>query len=335
MDPVTQGAIGAIVAAAAAPAKRVRLAVLVGWAGGMLADADILIRSASDPLLNIEYHRHFSHSLLFIPIGAMVCAAMFWVFARKRFSFRGIYLYSFLGYSTAGLLDACTSYGTQLLWPFSNTRIAWNVVSVVDPIFTCVILGLVVYGFAKRHAEANWVACAFALAYLGFGAVQNRQAAETLTDLAESRGHDDAERFTVKPSIGNLALWRGIYDFENRYYVDGIRVDYLGSGTRVYPGGSVEKVDLGSVKETLSENSILSKDVDRFYWFSDGYLGWHPERQNIIGDVRYAVLPTSTIPLWGIEIEAVHENHAPFIHFRTTDKDTIDRLWKMIIGRDL
>jgi inner membrane protein len=198
-----------------------------------------------------------------------------------------------------------------------------------------VILGLVVYGFAKRHTEANWVACAFALAYFGFGAVQNRQAAETLTDLAESRGHDDAERFTVKPSIGNLALWRGIYDFENRYYVDGIRVDYLGSGTRVYPGGSVEKVDLGSVKETLSENSILSKDVDRFYWFSDGYLGWHPERQNIIGDVRYAVLPTSTIPLWGIEIESVHENHAPFINFRTTDKDTIDRLWKMIIGRDL
>ena len=89
------------------------------------------------------------------------------------------------------------------------------------------------------------------------------------------------------------------------------------------------------MKETLSENSILSKDVDRFYWFSDGYLGWNPERKNLIGDVRYAVLPTSTIPLWGIEIEAVHENHAPFINLRTTDKDTIDRLWKMIIGRDL
>ncbi|MGY8696221.1 MAG: metal-dependent hydrolase, partial [Verrucomicrobiia bacterium] len=72
MDPITQGAIGAIVATAVAPAKRVRLAAFVGWAGGMLADADIFIRSASDPLLNIEYHRHFSHSLLFIPIGTLI-----------------------------------------------------------------------------------------------------------------------------------------------------------------------------------------------------------------------------------------------------------------------
>ena len=59
MDPITQGAIGAIVATAVAPAKRVRLAAFVGWAGGMLADADIFIRSASDPLLNIEYSVDF------------------------------------------------------------------------------------------------------------------------------------------------------------------------------------------------------------------------------------------------------------------------------------
>ena len=86
MDPITQGAIGAIVATAVAPAKHVRLAAFVGWAGGMLADADIFIRSASDPLLNIEYHRHFSHSLLFIPVGALICAAFVWMFVRKRFS---------------------------------------------------------------------------------------------------------------------------------------------------------------------------------------------------------------------------------------------------------
>ena len=336
MDPITQGAIGAIVATAVAPAKRVRLAAFVGWAGGMLADADIFIRSASDPLLNIEYHRHFSHSLLFIPVGALICAAFVWMFVRKRFSFREIYLYSFLGYSTAGLLDACTSYGTQLLWPFSNARIAWNIVSVVDPVFTVSILGLIAFGFAKRQAKVSWIACGFALAYLLFGVAQNSQADGALKTLAESRGHEAANRFTVKPSIGNLALWRGIYEFEGLYYVDAIRVNYIGSGTRIYPGGVVEKVDLGNVKQTLAVDSVLSKDLERFHWFSDEYLAWHPERSKMVGDARYAVLPTSTMPLWAIEVDVDNENrHAPFINLRKTNKDTIDQLWKMIRGKDL
>ena len=71
MDPITQGALGAIVAAAVAPAKRVRLATLLGWAGGMLADADVLIRSAADPLLTIEYHRHFQPLVDLHPLGLL------------------------------------------------------------------------------------------------------------------------------------------------------------------------------------------------------------------------------------------------------------------------
>ena len=52
---------------------------MVGLAAGLLADADVLISSANDPLLNIEYHRHFSHSLFFIPIGAAIA----WMLGRK------------------------------------------------------------------------------------------------------------------------------------------------------------------------------------------------------------------------------------------------------------
>lgn len=336
MDPITQGALGAIAATVAAPAKRVRLAALAGWAGGMLADADVFIRSDSDPLLTIEYHRHFSHSLMFIPLGALICAAAIWAFGRKWQSFRELYLYSFLGYSTAGVLDACTSYGTRLLWPFSDVRIAWNIISVIDPVFTGAILLLIGFGFAKRQARASRIACVFAIAYLLFGAMQNRQATRALTALAETRGHETAERFTVKPSIGNLALWRGIYEFENRYYVDAIRVDYWGSNTKIYEGEVARKVDFDALKRKIPDASILSQDLDRFASFSDAYLSWHPNRANVIGDARYAILPTSAIPLWGIEIDASDESkHAPFVNFRKADKATIDRLWKMIQGAEL
>ena len=72
------------------------------------------------------------------------------LFARRHLSFPRTWLYAALGFATHGLLDACTTYGTQLLWPFSDARIAWNVISIIDPLFTVPILLLVVFAAARR-----------------------------------------------------------------------------------------------------------------------------------------------------------------------------------------
>ena len=49
------------------------------------------------------------------------------------------------GYATHGLLDACTSYGTVLFWPFSNERLTWNNISIVDPLLTIPALILLLW----------------------------------------------------------------------------------------------------------------------------------------------------------------------------------------------
>jgi inner membrane protein len=111
----------------------------------MSADLDILIRSSSDPLLFLEYHRHFTHSFIFIPFGGMLCAlALHWVLGQRwNIRFRQTWLFCTLGYATHALLDTSTSYGTMLFWPFSEERFSWSIVSVVDPLFTVPILALV------------------------------------------------------------------------------------------------------------------------------------------------------------------------------------------------
>lgn len=76
MDLLTQGLLGGVLAQSVARKEEKKLATLVGIAAGLLADADVLISSSSDPLLNIEYHRHFTHSLLFIPFGAAIALAL-------------------------------------------------------------------------------------------------------------------------------------------------------------------------------------------------------------------------------------------------------------------
>ena len=51
---------------------------------------------------------------------------------RRGLSFRQSWLYCTAGYATHAVLDACTTYGTMLLWPFSDARFAWNTISIID-----------------------------------------------------------------------------------------------------------------------------------------------------------------------------------------------------------
>ena len=118
------------------------------------------IQSSDDPILSLEYHRQFSHSLFFIPIGSLIVALLIFPWVKKAMSFKLVYLVSFLGYATHGLLDACTSYGT-LLWPFSYERITWNNISIVDPIFTIPTLIFVICALMTKKKEiqflCNWM----------------------------------------------------------------------------------------------------------------------------------------------------------------------------------
>ena len=129
MDPVSQGLLGSVLPQSISNKYEIRLAILIGFLAGLVADIDVIIRSSTDPLLFIEYHRQFTHSLIFIPIGGLVAAGFCWIFLRKRLGLWKIFFYAVLGYGPHCLLDACTNYGTELLWPFSDVKIAWNVIS--------------------------------------------------------------------------------------------------------------------------------------------------------------------------------------------------------------
>jgi len=126
MDPLTQSTLGAALPQSVARKPHVGLAMLCGLLAGMAPDLDVFIRSNEDPLLFLEYHRQFTHSLLFIPLGAsLVALTLHGLWGRLRgHRFRDIFIFCLLGYATHALLDACTTYGTQLLWPFSDQRFA-------------------------------------------------------------------------------------------------------------------------------------------------------------------------------------------------------------------
>ncbi len=224
MDPLSQAVVGAAFATSFCRKKHyVKPAVIAGIVGGMLPDADILIRSAADPLLSVEYHRHFTHSLAFVPFGGLIAALLCWPVIRKQLAFPLIYIFATLGVATHGLLDAMTNYGTHLLWPFTDRRESWSIISIVDPIFTLTLLALCGLSFRRQSANYMKVAMAFALIYWSFGYLQRERATDAMVALAESRGHV-VERSEVKPSFGNLIVWRAQYQYAGKYYIDAVRV---------------------------------------------------------------------------------------------------------------
>jgi inner membrane protein len=335
MDPVSQGLLGAVIPETIADKNEIRLASLTGFLSAMLADADVLIRSSEDPLLTLDYHRHFTHSFIFIPVGGLIAAAILWLFLRQRMRFRKIYLYATLGYATAGLLDACTSYGTQLLWPFSDARIAWNVISIIDPVFTLTLAVFVILAVAKKSRIIARAGLVFVILYLLLGLYQRERAEDLTRNLAEKRGHE-IERMIVHPSLGNIVLWRSVYESDGMYYTDAVRRGFF-SGPRVYEGGSLFAVDVGSDFQDVDPDSVLYRDILRFEHFSDGYLVFHPEYPDVLGDLRYSMLPNSATPLWGIMIDTdAQDRHvAMFDYYRAVTADKWRAFMTMLRGEEL
>lgn len=331
MDPLTQGALGAaLVQATPTRTKNLGVAGGLGFLSGMAADLDVLIRSSADPLLFLEYHRHFTHSLAFIPVGGLLCAlAIQYVLGRRwQLTFLQTFVCCTLGYGTHALLDASTSYGTTLLWPFSDDRLSWSIVPIIDPLFTVPLVTLCVLAALRQTRAFAWAAMLWVAVYLSMGAVQHNAALSMAKQVAASRGHSPI-RFEVKPSFANILLWKTVYETSEHFHVDAVRV---GFAPRHFDGTVVPKFDLERDLPWLDVKSQQAKDIQRFSDFSKAFIAEDPEVSNRIIDVRYSFVPNEIGPLWSVEVSPTAElgAHAAYRTHRENPRESFDRLWKML-----
>ena len=329
MDPLTQGTIGAVLPQALSK-KNLGIVALLGFLSGMAPDLDIFIRSSTDPLLSLEYHRQFTHSLVFIPFGGLICALFLFVVFKKisPFNFKKTWLYCTLGYGTHGLIDACTSYGTLLFWPFSDIRIAWNNISIIDPLFTIPLILLIALATIKKKNVYSKIALGWAVIYLMIGMYLHNVAINVGKEIAEQRGHT-ITRIKAKPSFGNLILWKTIYETDNQFYVDATNLLF----NKIIPGESIKKLNQEEDFPWLKEGSQQYKDVERFKWFSNDFLAVNPQNKNQIIDIRYSGIPNEIGGLWGVQLNPNKHNqeHVEFVIMRSASIERFKVLRDMIL----
>tara|TARA_Y100000022_G_C13259939_1_gene382091 strand:- start:3924 stop:4919 length:996 start_codon:yes stop_codon:yes gene_type:complete len=330
MDPISQGVLGASLPQSFSNKKNIFFVFIVGFLAGMFPDVDIFFRSNHDPLSFLEFHRQFTHSLIFIPVGGFIFTLIFYglFFKLIPFSFLKTWLFATMGYSTHGLLDACTSYGTQLLWPFSNERISWNNISIIDPIFTIPLLFLLVLSLIKRDSFWAKIALGWALIYLIIGFIQNYRAEQVAKEIVIQRNHD-AQIINVKPSFGNLILWKTIYQHNGYFYIDAVNI---GLNKELFIGQKIKKFNKSDLSYYNNLSSIQKKDIDRFMWFSQDFVAINPKNQFELLDIRYSNLPNEVGGLWGIRLTPDFDEHVEFVSNRALQTSDFKKIFYMVFN---
>ena len=149
MDPVTHVAAGVLISQVM-PGPSRGWSALAGAAFALLPDIDYFLIFV-DRLAFIRHHRGFTHSLAALFLFALLGAALGRALGGPRW-FRPILFLGLAVLASHLLLDLATSYGTQILFPFSRQRFTLDWLFIIDPYLT----GLLLFGAVAALASATW-----------------------------------------------------------------------------------------------------------------------------------------------------------------------------------
>lgn len=137
----------------------------------------------------------------------------------------------------------------------------------------------------------------------------------------------------AKPTFGNLLVWKVIYETEDNYYVDAVRV---GRSIKIYPGESTPKLNVKTQFPWLDPQSQQAKDIERFRWFSNGFVVQDPDDEMRIVDVRYSIVPNQINALWGINLspKASTDEHVEYTAHRGSTAEDRQTFLNMLTDFD-
>lgn len=302
MDPITQGALGAVAAQALLPGRHGHAVWIGGLAGGMLPDADVLLQSISDPALPWELHRHFTHGYMLAPVFGLVAAGLLWLVAPPLRRAPGVLaLAAILGALTHAPLDLFTSYGTKVYWPFSLENATLDLYPIVDPLFTLALLVGVVLAARRRRQRPAVLALLFVALYTGAALHQRGVAIDAQATLARQRGHQPV-RGRVMPLPASLLAWRSLYEVDGRMVGDLIRSTPW-DGVELIEGGSLPLLSEAQALEGVRDVARVGSVFRRYAAFADGWVARLPDDAHALGDMRFS-LGAGFRPPWVLRLAA-------------------------------
>jgi inner membrane protein len=335
MDSITQGLLGAAVAEAGFGKKFGNRAMLVGALCGILPDLDI-VSGLFGPWASMIHHRGITHSVFFAAVSAPILGWLAWR-ATKRSGTHATWTHlAWWSVVTHPVLDLFTSYGTQLLAPFSDKRFALDAIPIVDPVYSVPLLvALLVALVARRRPRIGQVTTAAVLAattgYLLFGWHQSTTAKHLAMQQLASEGFK-VEHMRVQP-VMLVWMWR----IAARDAHGNLRVGALST----WRPGKIDFRRVDRPSDPLVARALESDRGKTFRWFADDMIGVRIERHEggtsvFLDDQRYGSALEPERSFWGARAEFdgegklvdVTRERRSMKKFRTEIGTTWDMMWQ-------
>jgi inner membrane protein len=296
MDPLTQGLLGASVGGACYGRTLGRRAFAWGALVGMAPDLDV-VASPLSPMAEWLWHRGPTHALVFGPVVGPAIGWLLW----KRLGGR---LRHWVGLCVAALfthplLDVFTTYGTQLLWPFSRQRFAFDAVAIVDPAYSLILAAALVLGLrwgagtaGARHAA--WMALGLSSAYVALGLAVNARVEAVARRQLAAEGVV-APRVAAYPTLLQLPLRRVVARSGGE-----VRVGWV-SGLAKHPIAWERFV---AARGPHVEAARATPEVRLFEWFAMGEATPRLDEAAVVefDDLRYGLPGRPRDGLWGVRV---------------------------------
>lgn len=286
MDSLTQIVLGAACGEIALGRKIGNKAILFGAIGGTIPDLDVILGNLffNNQIDQTAFHRGFMHSIVFAIIASLVIGFIFFELyntkARKGTTTIKDWIWLFfLSIFTHPILDSFTPYGTQLFLPFSNYRVAFNTISVVDLVYTFPFLFCMVATMFFKRSNPRRIKWAKAGIYISsvymILTIANKLYIDTVFEKSFKEAHIPFKRFSAQPTIGNNILWYSVAESENNYHVGFYSL--LDSNNRM------------DTIYTITKNhellDIHHPDIKTLRWFSNEYFRFL--KNSTTGSIEY------------------------------------------------
>ncbi len=267
MDTVTQITLGAAVGEAVLGRKIGNKAPLWGAAFGVLPDLDILVFPFVSEVTALAIHRGITHSFFFCIVASPIFGWLLSKYNRnEQLVWKDWSWMVFLVLLTHVFIDLFTSYGTQVLQPFSNYALSFNSIFIIDPFYTVplaagIITALFMDQLSLKRRRINYIGLLVSTIYLFSGLAVKAHVNQVFEQNFKTQDIHPAKYMTT-PAPFSIFLWTA-YAEEN---------DTLYAG--LY---SVFDEDERILFHKISQNENLLKPyrddlaVERLIWFSQGY----------------------------------------------------------------
>lgn len=223
MDSLTQIVLGAAVGETVLGKKVGNRAMLYGALAGTIPDLDVLSRNFVDTVTATEWHRGFSHSIFFAVLFAPIFGWLVWKLNKKlEASWKDWSLLMFWGLFTHPILDAFTTWGTQLFWPF-KIRLAFQNIFVIDPLYTIPFLIFLILAMRQKRTSQkrkryNRIGLIVSTVYLMLTLLLKGIAYKKFTESLK-RQAIVYHQINTRPTPFNTILWTANIESEDAYLI--------------------------------------------------------------------------------------------------------------------